>query len=114
MLRPAFPDLTVVSDDQVTEDDKVTTRKKIGGSYLGQLIDILATDGAVKIDVIDMVRLRATADTSSTGNKQLFSSSGGTAASQQALNCRHSEHHPSLLIRDILRRSETLSISAQV
>ncbi len=44
--------------DQVAEDDKVVTRKTISGTHLGQLFDIEPTGKAIKIDVIDIVRLK--------------------------------------------------------
>ncbi len=58
ILKPAFPDLVVDILDQVAEDDKVVTRKTISGTHLGQLFDIEPTGKAIKIDVIDIVRLK--------------------------------------------------------
>lgn len=58
ILKPAFPDLTVEIYDQIAEDDKVTTRKAIIGTHKGMLMDIPPTDKKIKIDVIDIVRLR--------------------------------------------------------
>jgi len=57
VLRPAFPDLKVEIHDQVSEGDKVTTRKTLRGTHRGELLGIAATDEAVTIDVIDIVRL---------------------------------------------------------
>jgi predicted ester cyclase len=57
VLRPAFPDLKVEIHDQVAEGDKVTTRKTLRGTHRGELLGIAATDEAVTIDVIDIVRL---------------------------------------------------------
>jgi predicted ester cyclase len=58
ILKPAFPDLKVVIHDQIAEDDKVTTRKSITGTHKGELMGIAPTNKTVKIDVIDIVRLR--------------------------------------------------------
>ncbi len=58
ILRPAFPDLTVEIYDQVAENDKVTTRKAIIGKHTGVLMDIQPTGKKIRIDVIDIVRLR--------------------------------------------------------
>jgi steroid delta-isomerase-like uncharacterized protein len=57
VLRPAFPDLKVEIHDQVAEGDKVTTRKTLRGTHRGELLGIPATDEAVSIDVMDIVRL---------------------------------------------------------
>jgi predicted ester cyclase len=57
VLRPAFPDLTVEVLDQMAEDDKVVTRKRLHGTHQGLLAGIEPTGKAVSIDVIDIVRL---------------------------------------------------------
>jgi predicted ester cyclase len=57
VLRPAFPDLKVEIHDQVAEGDKVTTRKTLRGTHRGELLGIAATDEAVTIEAIDIVRL---------------------------------------------------------
>ena len=57
VLRPAFPDLKVEIHDQVAEGDKVTTRKTLRGTHRGELLGIPATNEAVAIEVIDIVRL---------------------------------------------------------
>lgn len=57
VLRPAFPDLKVEIHDQVAEGDKVMTRKTLRGTQRGELLGIAATDEAVAIDVIDVIRL---------------------------------------------------------
>lgn len=44
--------------DQVAEDDKVTTRKRLTGVHSGTLLGIAATDREVLIEVIDIVRIR--------------------------------------------------------
>lgn len=58
ILRPAFPDLTVEIHDQIAEGDKVTTRKSIVGTHKGILMGIPPTGKKIKIDVIDIVRLK--------------------------------------------------------
>lgn len=58
ILRPAFPDLTVEIYEQIAEDDKVVTRKAIIGTHKGKLFDILPTGQRIKIDVIDIVRVK--------------------------------------------------------
>lgn len=58
ILKPAFPDLKVEIYDQIAENDKVTTRKAIIGTHKGILMGIEPTGKQVRIDVIDIVRLR--------------------------------------------------------
>jgi len=58
ILKPAFPDLSVEIYDQVAEGDKVTTRKAIIGTHQGTLMGIPPTGKKIKIDVIDIVRLK--------------------------------------------------------
>jgi predicted ester cyclase len=58
ILRPALPDLTVEIYEQIAEDDKVVTRKAITGTHTGQLLDISPTGKKIKIDVIDIVRVK--------------------------------------------------------
>ena len=58
ILRPAFPDLKVHIYDQLAEDDKVVTRKAITGTHKGKLFGIEPTGQEIKIDVIDIVRLK--------------------------------------------------------
>lgn len=58
ILKPAFPDLKVEIYDQVAEDDKVVTRKAIVGTHTGKLFDIEPTGQQIKIDVIDIVRIK--------------------------------------------------------
>lgn len=58
ILRPAFPDLRVEIYDQIAENDKVTTRKAIVGTHNGVLMGIEPTGKQIKIDVIDIVRLK--------------------------------------------------------
>ncbi len=58
ILRPAFPDLTVEIYEQIAEDDKVVTRKSITGTHNGKLFDISPTGRKIRIDVIDIVRVK--------------------------------------------------------
>lgn len=58
ILHPAFPDLKIEIYDQIAEGDKVTTRKAIFGTHLGELMGIPPTGKKIKVDVIDIVRLR--------------------------------------------------------
>jgi predicted ester cyclase len=58
ILKPAFPDLKVEIYDQIAENDKVTTRKAIVGTHKGVLMGIEPTGKQIKIDVIDIVRLK--------------------------------------------------------
>ncbi|GAB3754966.1 ester cyclase [Spirosoma pomorum] len=58
ILRPALADMQVIIHDQIAEGDLVTTRKTITGTHTGTLIGIPPTNQLVRIEVIDMVRLR--------------------------------------------------------
>lgn len=58
ILRPAFPDLSVEIYEQIAEGDKVVTRKAIIGTHQGVLMGIEPTGKKIKIDVIDIVRLK--------------------------------------------------------
>lgn len=58
VLHPGLSELKVVVLDQVAEDDKVTTRKRLTGVHSGTLLGIAATDREVLIEVIDIVRIR--------------------------------------------------------
>lgn len=57
ILRPAFSDLQVTIEEQIAERDWVTTRKTISGVHSGSLMDIAPTGLAVRIAVMDMVRI---------------------------------------------------------
>ncbi|MGC3944681.1 MAG: ester cyclase [Chryseolinea sp.] len=58
VLRPAFPDLAVEIHDQIAEGDKVVSRKTITATHQGKIFDIPATGKKIKIDVIDIVRVK--------------------------------------------------------
>lgn len=58
ILQPAFPDLKVEIYDQIAEGDRVTTRKAIVATHLGELMGIAPTHKKVRIEVIDIVRIK--------------------------------------------------------
>ncbi|MEJ1239675.1 ester cyclase [Chryseolinea sp. T2] len=58
VLRPAFPDLTVEIHDQVAEGDKVVSRKTISATHKAKIFDVLPTGQKIKIEVIDIVRVK--------------------------------------------------------
>ena len=58
VLRKGFPDLIVEILDQVAEGDKVTTRKAIYATHLGEFMGVPASHKGVTINVIDIIRLR--------------------------------------------------------
>ncbi|MEZ0362349.1 ester cyclase [Mycobacterium sp. pUA109] len=58
VLRPAFPDLEVTIHDQITEGDKVVTRKSYRGTHRGEFLGVPATGRTVEWSVIDIIRLR--------------------------------------------------------
>lgn len=57
VLHPGLSELMVEVLDQVAEDDKVTTRKRITGVHSGALMGVMPTGRAVVIEVIDIVRI---------------------------------------------------------
>lgn len=58
VLHPALSGLEVEILDQIAEEDRVTTRKRITGRHTGPLLGIAATGRTVVIEVIDIVRIR--------------------------------------------------------
>lgn len=58
VLRPAITKMRVVIEDQVAEGDKVTTRKAIVGILTGVLLGRSPTQAPLRIEVIDIVRVR--------------------------------------------------------
>ena len=58
MLKPAFPDLKVVIHDQMTEGDKVTTRKSFHATHKGEFFGVPPTNKKVVMDVIDIIKLK--------------------------------------------------------
>jgi predicted ester cyclase len=57
-LKPAFPDLTVEIHDQVSEGDKVTTRKSFYATHQGEFFGVPASGKKVVMGIIDIIRLR--------------------------------------------------------
>jgi len=57
-LRPALPDLKVTIHDQIAEGDRVTTRKTISGTFSAALMGVAPTGQELRIEVIDIVRVR--------------------------------------------------------
>ena len=57
VLRPAISGLRVTIHDQVSEGDRVATRKTITGVHTGDLLGLPRTGQAVAIEVIDIVRI---------------------------------------------------------
>lgn len=58
ILRPAFSGLAVTIFEQVAEGELVTTRKAITGKHTGTFLGIAPTQQDIRIDVIDIVRVR--------------------------------------------------------
>lgn len=58
VLRPAISNLRVIVEDQIVEGEKVTTRKAITGLLTGPLLGVAPTRAPIRIDVIDIVRVR--------------------------------------------------------
>lgn len=56
-LKPALHNFKVVIHDQVSEGEKVTTRKSFHALHKGDFMGIPATGKPVVIDVIDIIRL---------------------------------------------------------
>lgn len=58
VLRPAISNLRVIVQDQIAEGDKVSTRKTIEGTLSGPLLGRAPNHEPIRIDVIDIVRIR--------------------------------------------------------
>lgn len=58
VLRPALSGLKVQIHEQLSDGDKVTTRKTVHGVHTGTLLGIPATGRQVSIDVIDIVTIQ--------------------------------------------------------
>jgi len=56
-LWTAFPDLKATIHDQVTEGDKVVTRKTLSGTHRGPFAGLPPTGNRVSFEVIDILRL---------------------------------------------------------
>jgi len=57
-FRGAFRDFRAEIHDQVAEGDKVVTRKVFHGTHRGEFMGIPPTGREVRIEVIDIVRVR--------------------------------------------------------
>jgi steroid delta-isomerase-like uncharacterized protein len=57
MFHSAFSDFHVTIEDQVAEEDKVTTRKTFHGTHTGDLFGIPATNRTVQFEAIDILRI---------------------------------------------------------
>jgi predicted ester cyclase len=58
VFLPAFPDVVVVIHDQFADGDAVITRKSYQGTHKGEFLGIPGTNRAVRISVIEIVKLR--------------------------------------------------------
>ena len=58
-LRRTFPDLRITVEDQVAEDDKVTTRFTITGTQQGEFAGIPPTGKPVTVSALNIHRIRA-------------------------------------------------------
>ena len=57
LFTAAFPDMQVILEDVLGEEDKVVTRGYFTGTHQGELNGIPATGKSVKIDYVDIWRL---------------------------------------------------------
>ena len=58
ILRPAISYLRVEISDRIAEGDRVTTRKVITGRLTGPLMGLAPTGAPIRIEVIDILRIR--------------------------------------------------------
>ena len=58
LIRTGFPDHDAEIHDQVSEGEKVVTRKSFTGTHEGEFLGVPPTGRRVTIDVIDIVRVR--------------------------------------------------------
>jgi len=56
-LRTAFPDLTLIIEDMITDRDRVWARLKGRGTHLGPLMGFSPSGKRIEIDVIDICRM---------------------------------------------------------
>ena len=54
----AFPDSRVTIDDMIAEGDQVVTKKTLTGTHTGALGEIPATGKSVKLQFVDIMRVR--------------------------------------------------------
>ena len=57
-LKPAFPDLKVEIQQQVAENDMVTTHKIFHATHKGEFMGIPATGKNITMEVMDIIRLK--------------------------------------------------------
>ncbi|HVG20833.1 MAG TPA: ester cyclase [Blastocatellia bacterium] len=57
-FRNAFPDIEVIVEDTVAEDDKVAARCRVRGTHKGEGLGFAATNVPIEITGICIVRLR--------------------------------------------------------
>jgi steroid delta-isomerase-like uncharacterized protein len=55
--RTAFPDLSVIIEEQIAEDDRVATRFRVSGTNLGEIGGMDPTGNRVSVQVINIVRI---------------------------------------------------------
>ena len=58
MFHAALADLQVIIHDQIAEDDRVVTRKTLRGTHRGDLFGVPPTGNVIRIEVIDILRLK--------------------------------------------------------
>jgi steroid delta-isomerase-like uncharacterized protein len=56
-LRNAFPDLHVCVNDQIAEDEKVSTKITLTGTHAGDFLGLLATGKSVELQGVILSRL---------------------------------------------------------
>jgi steroid delta-isomerase-like uncharacterized protein len=56
-MRAAFPDCKLVEEDMVAEGDTVFVRARVTGTHRGEFLGIPATNRAISVPMVDMVRL---------------------------------------------------------
>jgi predicted ester cyclase len=57
ILWKGFSDITIEIHDMIAERDKVTTRKTIHGTHVGEFLSQPASGKKIQIHVIDIIRL---------------------------------------------------------
>ena len=57
-MRAAFPDLEMIAEDMVAEDDKVFVRARMRGTQRGEFIGIPATGRQIDVPMGDFVRFK--------------------------------------------------------
>ena len=57
-FREAFPDITVVVEDQIAEGDKVATRCSVRGKHAGDSLGFKATQAPVEFTGMTIVRIK--------------------------------------------------------